>query len=116
VLAAEGAPAPAEAAKPVEAPPAEEQAPKQEAAPEPVMSREEFKRIVAEFGAEIAARVAIEGGDYNAAMRLAYEAQKATNETLRAQLAEVSKQGSATPVKVVAAADPKKGKLFNTGK
>jgi len=81
------------------------------------LSREEFARINAEFGAEIAAQVMCDGGDYVAALKLAYEATRTERDQLRVQLAEATKSEHGTPVKVVAVpADPKKGKLFNTGK
>jgi hypothetical protein len=90
---------------------------KQEAAPEAKpLSREEFVKIVDEFGAEIAAQTVRDGGDYSAALRLAFAATKKENETLRGRVAELEAKtkngGQAVPV----IADKPKPKLFNTGK
>jgi hypothetical protein len=59
-------------------------------APDP---REEFRRIKAAFGAEIAAEVFESGGGYVEAQALAYEKTKVENESLRARLAEVADRG-----------------------
>jgi hypothetical protein len=90
---------------------------KQEDAPEAKpLSREEFVKIVDEFGAEIAAQTVRDGGDYSAALRLAFAATKKENETRRGRVAELEAKtkngGQAVPV----IADKPKPKLFNTGK
>lgn len=117
---------PAEAAAPaaVEAPPPEGEKPATEQAqaePEKPgahqpLHRDEVTKIADEFGAEIAVKIVRDGGDYAAALRLAYEASKIEASTLRERVAELEKQfksgGQAVPVTV---AKPK-AQLFNTGK
>ena len=121
-----------EEAKPVEVTPAEaaekaveaetpegkpeaEQA--QEAAPEAKpLSREEFVKIVDEFGAEIAAQTVRNGGDYASALRLAYDASKAEGVTLRGRVAELEAKTKSGGQAVPVSADKAKPKLFNTGK
>lgn len=92
---------------------AEEEAPKDEKAEELAeLSREEFCKIVDRFGAEIAAQVVKDGGDYEDAVELAYECATA-------ELAEVKEKLAAsggTPVKVVEATEKTKVNLFKTGK
>jgi hypothetical protein len=68
----------------------------QEAAPEAEpLSRDEFVKIVDEFGAEIAAQTVRDGGDYSTALRLAYDASKAERMALRGRVAELeAKAGS----------------------
>ncbi len=58
---------------------------------EPVaeLSRSEFLRIVDEFGAEIATKIVRDGGGYEAALRLAYDAARSESETLRGRVAEL---------------------------
>jgi hypothetical protein len=113
---------PAEAAAPaaVEAPAPEgekatEQA--QESAPEvKPLSRDEFVKIVDEFGADIAAQTVRDGGDYSSALKLAFDASKAEAVTLRGRVAELESKtksgGQAVPVTEAKL----KAKLFNTGK
>jgi hypothetical protein len=86
------------------------------AAPEvKVLSREEFARIADKFGDAIAARIMRDGGDYNTALELAFDATKEEIKTLRAQNAELCKQpANGTPVAMTSAKAP--AKLFNTGK
>jgi len=121
VLAEEAAPiAPAvDPAPAVEAPAAAEVEAKKEAEAAPVLalSREEFARIADEFGDSIAARIMRDGGDYQTALKLAYDAAKDENTTLRAEVAENKALATGTPVRVSAApANGKKSSLFNTGK
>lgn len=74
------------------------------------LSREEFARIYDEFGAEIAAQTVTGGGDYQSAL-------KASHDAMRAELAELKASRAGKPAKVASApADPKAGKLFNTGR
>jgi len=111
--------APVEVAPAVEAPAAAEvETPDEpEATPAPALSREEFARIADEFGDTIAARIMRDGGDYQTALKLAYDAAKTENTTLRAEVAETKQQAIGQPVRVVAAPkDGKKASLFNTGK
>jgi len=62
----------------------------QAAAPEAKpLSREEFTKIADEFGADVACATVRDGGDYSTALRLAYDASKAENETLRTRVAEL---------------------------
>ena len=72
------------------------------------MSREEFKQIKDEFGAEIAADTFANGGNYQTALKAAYDKTKAENEVLSAS-------DGGTPA-TVATAKNEKGCLFNTGK
>lgn len=118
---------PAEA-KPVEAaqPAAVEPAPVEAKLPEAkvnepaktevkILTREEFSRIADKFGDAVAAKVMRDGGDYNTAMELAFDALKNENETLRAKVAELIKQpANGTPV-AMTSAQPK-ATLFKTGK
>lgn len=103
---------PAEDTPSVEAPVEATQVP--EVVPEPVqtLSREEFTRIADEFGAEIAVQTVRDGGDYQTALKSAHDALKAEVTELR----KAAQLGNGTPAKVVEATDPKKYKLFNTGK
>ena len=89
----------------------------QEAAPEAKpLSRDEFVKIVDEFGAEIAAQTVRDGGDYSSALKLAFDAGKAEAVTLRGRVAELeSKTKSGGQAVPVTEAKPK-AKLFNTGK
>jgi len=120
-----------EAVKPVEVTPAEAAAPvaveaetpkgeteqKQKAAPESKpLSREEFVKIVDEFGADIAAQTVRDGGDYFTALRLAYVAGKKENDTLRGRVAELEAKTKSGGQAVPVSADKPKPKLFNTGK
>lgn len=87
-----------------------------EAQEKPVLSREEFARISKDFGNDIAAKVMCDGGDYAAAQAMFCESLKAENAELKTKLAELHPAGSGQPIPMVAATDPKKAKLFNTGK
>jgi len=101
-------PAPAvEAAQPAEAKPEEK---KPEA---PALSRDEFLKIADKFGDAIAVQTVRQGGDYAAAMELAYTAKCKETETLRAAAAQ-GKPAGGQPVPLVEAKTP--AKLFNTGK
>ena len=121
-----------DAATPVEETPAEateqaveaettegEQVTEQAAAPAPEakpLTREEFVKIVDEFGAEIAAQTVRDGGDYSSALRLAYDASKADAVTLRGRVAELEAKTKSGGQAVPVSADKPKSKLFNTGK
>jgi hypothetical protein len=98
----------------VEAKPPEAQA--APAAPEvKALSRDEFSRIADKFGDAIASKVMRDGGDYSTAMELAFDSAAKENETLRAKLAELTKQPvHGTPVVMTSSKAP--AKLFNTGK
>jgi len=86
----------------------------EEPQPEPTqLSRDEFARIADEFGAEIAVQTVKDGGDYQTALKAAYDALKTECEHLRSQVAS-EQCGSPTPVED--AGKPEKAKLFNTGK
>jgi len=80
------------------------------------LSRDEFVRIVDEFGAEIAAQTVRDGGDYSTALRLAYDASKAESKTLRGRVAELEAKTKSGGQAVPVSADKPKPKLFNTGK
>ena len=98
-------PAPVEAAQPAEAEVKEPEA--------PVLSRDEFLKIADKFGDTIAVQTVRNGGDYAAAMELAYSAKCKETEMLRAAVAQ-GKPAGGQPVPLVEAKTP--AKLFNTGK
>ncbi len=83
--------------------------------PKPELSRDEFLKVVDEFGAEIAAQIVKDGGDYTAALKLAYEQTKARLASAMASLAELAAGRAGTPAPVADATKVKKS-LFNTGK
>jgi len=114
---------PAEAAVPaaVEAPAPEGQKVTEQKQAEPapeskLLTRDEFVKIVDEFGAEIAAQTVRGGGDYYSALRLAYDASKAEAITLRGRVAELEATSKSGGQAVPVSADRPKPKLFNTGK
>jgi hypothetical protein len=118
-------PVPAESApkvkpeEPAESAPEGEKATEQaqEAAPEAKpLSREEFVKIMDEFGAEIAALTVRDGGDYPYAMKLAYLVSEKENKTLRGRVAELEAKTKSGGQAVPVSADKPKPKLFNTGK
>lgn len=80
------------------------------------LSREEFLRVVEEFGSEIAAQTVKDGGSYATALKASHDALKADNEALNAKVTELSESKGGRPAKVVRESDTKSGKLFNTGK
>lgn len=69
------------------------------------LDADEFCRIADEFGAEIAAQTVRDGGNYESALRLAYDRLNDENEQLKAKLSESAKGG--TPAKVVEAKERK---------
>ena len=107
----------------VEAVEGEEEATEEDAAnaPEPEdeepaeLSREEFSRIKAAFGADIAASTFETGGTYESALQLAHDAQAARITELEAQVGEMSATSNGKPAKVTAASAPKSS-LFNSTK
>lgn len=121
-VAVEAKPVEAEGVKPVEAVEAKasEEAPvevKPVETPKPELSREEFVKIADEFGDSVAVKIVRQGGDYQTAQKIAFDAMKEENKRLQGEVAESKKLSSGQPVKVVAApADGKKGGLFKTGK
>jgi hypothetical protein len=60
----------------------------------------EFGKITEEFGAEIATKTALEGGDHSTALQLHADALKAENEALSARVTELEASGTGTPAKV----------------
>lgn len=84
--------------------------------PAAVLSREEFIKIKTEFGDSIAAKIMCDGGDYNTALKMAYETAKAEAAAMKSKIDELSATGNGQPVKMVEAAKKEKSKLFNTGK
>lgn len=78
------------------------------------LSRDEFSRIADRFGDAVAAKVMRDGGDYAAALELAFDSQKTEIKTLRDQIAETNKQQVGSPVAMTNAKPT--SKLFNTGK
>ena len=76
------------------------------------ISRDEFTRIADEFGAEVAVKTVRDGGNYESALRMAYDAAKAEIETLKSAVEmKAQKPGGAVPV----TDKTKKKSLFNTG-
>ena len=99
----------------VEATPPEAKVEEKTAPEVKALSREEFSRIADKFGDAVAAKVMRDGGDYNTAMELAFDALKKETETLRAKVAELTKQPvNGTPVAMTSA--QAKTTLFKTGK
>jgi len=78
------------------------------------LSREEFTRIVDDFGAEIAAQTVKEGGTYADALKASHDALKADNEELRERLTAAEQTSTGQPAKVVPAAEKKS--VFKTTK
>jgi hypothetical protein len=96
-----------EALKPVEgleAPVAAVESKKEE------LSKEEFLKIADEFGNEIAVQIVKAGGDYNSAVKMAYDKAKTELEAVKSEITSLKANGQ--PVKVVEAVDRKKTKLF----
>ena len=81
----------------------------------PELSREEFLKIVDEFGADTAAQVVKDGGDYNTALKLAYSKEKTARLALESKCAEMSATKAGTPAPV-ADATKTQSSLFKTGK
>lgn len=79
------------------------------------LSRDEVTKIADEFGAEIAVEVVRKGGDYNAALRLAYDKAVAEVKQLRESVAALGKVGTGSPAPVTPLKETKGG-LFKTGK
>lgn len=74
------------------------------------LSRDEFSKILTDFGSEIAVKCMVEGIDHAGALRLAYDAIKASQEG-------VKMTKNAQPAAVFAAPkDKDSGKLFKTGR
>ncbi len=71
------------------------------------LSRDEFVRIADKFGAEIAAQIMRDGGDYQTAMQLHCERLESENKDLHAKVEEMSASKSGQPVPVTAASTKK---------
>jgi len=80
------------------------------------LSRAEFCQIVDEFGAEIAAQTVKDGGNYAAALKLAYTQAREKITALEKQCSEMKATRSGAPVPVEDAMKHEKKSLFNTGK
>ena len=99
---------------------AEQPAEEQEAAseveePKAELSRTEFLRIVEEFGADVAAQTVKDGGDYTAALKLAYDNAKQRITALEKDKVSFMSKRAGTPAPIVG--EPKEpAKLFKTGK
>jgi len=88
----------------------------EEEKPVAVLSQAEVCKIADEFGNDIAMKIVRDGGNYEAALKLAYDTMKDENKRLQ-KVAEEMTLGNGTPVRVVAAPkDGKKPGIFNTGK
>lgn len=105
---------PEEVAKTVEAVPQEaEKLSEAKQEEKKALSREEFTKIAAEFGNEIAVKCMVEGIDYNGALKLSHDALKA--KVVEFEGMKLAK--NATPAIVKAAPkDKDSGKLFKTGR
>jgi hypothetical protein len=90
-------------------------APVPEPEKKPELSREEFLKIVDEFGADTAAQVVKDGGDYHTALKLAYSKEKTARLALESKCAEMSATKAGTPAPV-ADATKTQSSLFKTGK
>jgi len=64
------------------------------------LSKGDLKRMVKEFGADIATQTMLEGGDYNSALKLHAEQLKAENATLKTQNKELRASGKTTALGV----------------
>jgi hypothetical protein len=109
---------PAVETKPTEGKPAEAAAPvvlAADTAMKPESRDEELKRIATEFGPEILAKIVSEGGNYDAALKLAYSQKKEKCAALEGQVAELTATKTGKPAEVTAVKESKKS-LFNTGK
>jgi len=80
------------------------------------LSREEFLKIVNEFGAEIAAATVRDNGNYLSALTLAYSQSKERIKALEADGAKQVKTQFGTPAPVIDATKTEKACLFKTGK
>lgn len=78
---------------------------------EQTISRTEFTRIADEFGAEIAAETVRNGGNYESALKLAYESVKTERDNLAKSLSVKPTADGAIPVKE----SKQKKPLFSTG-
>jgi hypothetical protein len=83
--------------------------------PKPELSREEFTRIADEFGSDIAVQTVRDGGNYETALKLAYEAEKGARAAAEQELAEFRASAVGAPAPVSDASKEKQS-LFNTGK
>ena len=84
--------------------------------PKPELSRDEFLKIVDEFGAEIAAQTVKDGGTYVSALKLAYVKRGEQIAALERQCSEMKATRAGSPVPVEDAKKQEKARLFKTGK
>jgi len=103
-----------EAVEDAETEPENEPEEEPQAEPQAELSRTEFIAIVDEFGADIAATVVKEGGNYQAALKLAYDNAKAKIAELKDEIKSLSQSSVGNPAPVVAQHENKKP-LFKTG-
>lgn len=90
--------------------------PEPEVEQKPELSRSEFLRIVDEFGADIAAQTVKDGGDYGAALKLAFDKRGEEIAALAKQCSEMKSTRAGAPVPVEDATKQDKARLFKTGK
>ena len=83
--------------------------------PKPELSRADFLQIVDEFGAEIAAQIVKDGGDYVSALKLAHAKRGERIAALEKECSTHKATRAGAPVPVENAPATKKS-LFNTGK
>jgi len=84
----------------------------------PQLSHDEFCKIADEFGNDVAVQVMREGGDYQSALRIAYDQTKEAKEKAESALSETKgflSYGKPVPV-TEAPKDDRSKRLFNTGK
>lgn len=84
--------------------------------PKPELSRADFLQIVDEFGADIAAQTVKDGGDYAAALKLAYGKRGERIALLEKQCSEMKAARAGSPVPVEDVTKLEKASLFKTGK
>jgi hypothetical protein len=84
--------------------------------PKPELSRTEFLQIVDEFGADIAAQIVKDNGNYVAALKLAYTKRGEKIAELERQCSEMKATRAGSPVPVEDAKKSEKTSLFKTGK
>jgi hypothetical protein len=84
--------------------------------PKPELSRADFLRIVDEFGADIAAQTVKDGGDYAAALKLAFDKRGERIAALEKQCSEHKATRAGSPVPVENMKTQEKASLFKTGK
>ena len=81
-----------------------------------VLSRDEFSKIADEFGDEIASKIMREGGDYQTALKMAFDAVKIERDALKKEASSSTPSVGTALAQVDAPVSGKKVGVFNTGK